>query len=219
MYRIVCLLCLSLIWTSCSRKAENPPALPYYNTPDFAPIFLPHGTHPATAIPHTTGTFLLYNQDSIRVTENLVKGKIHLANFMFTSCGSICPTMTRNMKIISDSLSSDTGVVLLSFTVMPWIDNPTVLKKYKQTNGINNPNWHFLTGAKSSVYSLARRSYFAEEAIGYTKDSSEFLHTEHIILADKNQRIRGIYNGTLLLEMQHLLDDIRTLQLEAPAMR
>jgi len=143
-----------------------------------------------------------------------VKGKIHIANFMFTSCGSICPTMTRNMKIISDSLANDSGIVLLSFSVMPWIDQPSVLKKYNQTHGIKNPNWHFLTGAKGAIYSLARRSYFAEEDLGFTKDSSEFLHTEHIILADENQRIRGIYNGTLLLEMEHLLEDIRTLQQE-----
>ena len=81
-------------------------------------------------------------------------------------------------------------------------------------NSIKNTNWHFLTGSKSAIYQLARKSYFAEEDIGFSKDSTEFLHTEHFILVDKNKRIRGIYNGTLTLEMQKLLEDIKTLKAE-----
>jgi protein SCO1/2 len=81
-------------------------------------------------------------------------------------------------------------------------------------NGITNTNWHFLTGDRASIYKLARQSYFAEENIGFSKDSTEFLHTEHVILVDKAKRIRGIYNGTLRLEMQHLVEDIKSLQSE-----
>jgi protein SCO1/2 len=55
---------------------------------------------------------------------------------------------------------------------------------------------------------------FAEENIGFSKDSTEFLHTEHVILVDQSKRIRGIYNGTLSLEMRHLVEDIKTLQQE-----
>jgi len=61
---------------------------------------------------------------------------------------------------------------------------------------------------------LARKSYFAEKNIGFSKDSTEFLHTEHFILVDKTKRIRGIYNGTLSLEMQQMMDDIKTLENE-----
>jgi len=58
---------------------------------------------------------------------------------------------------------------------------------------------------------LARQAYFAEEDLGFTKDSTEFLHTEHVLLVDKARRIRGIYNGTLELETQQMIADIRTL--------
>ncbi|HSH66813.1 MAG TPA: SCO family protein, partial [Bacteroidia bacterium] len=143
-----------------------------------------------------------------------IEGKIHVANFIFTSCGSICPIMTRNMKIISDSMRNDPEIILLSYSVTPWIDKPYVLKQFKAENGIENPNWHFLTGSKSDIYTLARKSYFAEEDLGFTKDSSEFLHTEHFILVDKNKRIRGIYNGTLSLEMYQLMEDIEELKKE-----
>ena len=47
--------------------------------------------------------------------------------------------------------------------------------------------------------------------MGFTKDSSEFLHTEHVVLVDKKLRLRGIYNATLKLEMKQLKEDIALL--------
>ena len=67
-------------------------------------------------------------------------------------------------------------------------------------------------GDKNKIYKLARESYFAEEEIGFTKDSSDFLHTEHFLLIDKKMHIRGIYNGTLKLEMSQIIKDIQTLK-------
>jgi protein SCO1/2 len=61
---------------------------------------------------------------------------------------------------------------------------------------------------------LARQSYFAEESIGFAKDTSGFIHTEHLLLVDKNKRIRGIYNATLELEIQQLIKDVITLKKE-----
>jgi protein SCO1/2 len=185
--------------------------LPYYNEADFTPIFVKNKKDVANKIPHQIANFAFLNQDSTLITEKNIEGKIHVANFIFTSCGSICPTMTRNMKIVSDSLKNEKSLSFLSYSVTPWIDKPNVLKKFKEKNQIQNKNWHFLTGSKSSIYQLARQSYFAEEDLGFSKDSTEFLHTEHFILVDKNKRIRGIYNGTLTLEMQQLIQDIRTL--------
>ena len=101
---------------------------------------------------------------------------------------------------------------MVSFTVTPWIDNPGLLKRYKKEFTSNSSNWNFLTGDKRKIYKLARESYFAEEEIGFTKDSSDFLHTEHFLLIDKKMHIRGIYNGTLQLEMTQIIDDIKTLK-------
>jgi protein SCO1 len=214
MYQIVFLLLSSFIFFSCSDQASRKINLPYYNEPDFTPVFIKDRSELNTRIIHRISDFSFLNQDSACITQKIIENKIHVANFIFTSCGSICPSMTRNMKIVSDSLQNDGDIVFLSYTVTPWIDKPGILKKYKTENDIQNKNWQFLTGAKSEIYSLARKSYFAEEDIGFSKDSTEFLHTEHFVLADKNKRIRGIYNGTLVLEMYHLLDDIHTLKQE-----
>jgi protein SCO1/2 len=214
MYRIVFLLLSSLFIFSCADKKIDSIELPYYNEPDFTPMFIKNKLEVSQKIKHIIADFSFLNQDSIFINQKRIEGKIHVANFIFTTCGSICPVMTRNMKIVSDSLVSNKDLVFLSFSVTPWIDNPKILKKYKELNNIKNKNWEFLTGTKSAIYKLARQSYFAEEDIGFSKDSTEFLHTEHFILVDKAKRIRGIYNGTLTLEMQQLIDDIKTLEKE-----
>jgi protein SCO1/2 len=198
----------------CRQKHINAIALPYYNEPDFTPIFINDKADINKSISHKLSDFSFLNQDSVYINQKSIEGKIHVANFIFTSCGSICPVMTRNMKIVSDRFKDDENIMFLSYSVTPWFDKPYILNKYKKSNGINTSNWQFLTGSKSDIYHLARQSYFAEEDLGFSKDSTAFLHTEHFILVDKNKRIRGIYNGTLPLEMEHLTDDIKTLEKE-----
>jgi protein SCO1 len=195
---------------SCQNKKS---ALPYYNEPNFSPLFL-NEAEAEKKIQHSISNFSFLNQDSVIITNKTINNKIHVANFIFTSCGSICPIMTENLKTVSDQFSSDSNIVFLSYSVTPWIDTPEKLKLFKQNKGIENKSWHFLTGNKAEIYTLARQSYFAEEDLGFSKDSTEFLHTEHFILVDTKKRIRGIYNGTLSLEMEQLIKDVNELKKE-----
>ncbi len=215
MYRIAFLnsflLFLFAGLVSCDNKNEVE-ALPFYNTPDFTPIFPVSEKEADQQVAHSIAPFSFTNQYGNQVTEKDVNEKIHVANFIFTKCGSICPVMTRHMKMVDSAFNNDPGVVLLSYSVTPWIDSVERLKKYTVNNAITSPNWHFLTGARGDIYTLARRSYFAEEDLGFTRDSTAFLHTEHILLVDKKRRIRGIYNGTLQLEIEQLIKDIKTLK-------
>ena len=212
MFRIVFLLLSSILLFHCTPTPDKNFALPFYNEPSFSPIFIENKQDLSKKISHTIAPFSFLNQDSILINQTFIDDKIHVANFIFTSCGSICPNMTSNLKMVADSLANRKDIVFLSFSVTPWIDKPSVLKEYIKLHDIKNPNWQFLTGNKNDIYTLARKSYFAEEDIGFNKDSSEFLHTEHFILVDKDKRIRGIYNGTLELEMKLLIDDILSLK-------
>ena len=200
----------------CLGCTQQPAAtrLPYYNTPDFSPIFVDSRQDVNEKIPHTIGNFSFTDQNGATVTQKNIEGKIHVADFFFTSCGAICPKMTRHMQLIEKAFPNDDHVILLSYSVTPWIDSVARLKTYSQTNGIHSKNWHLLTGKKSEIYQLARQSYFAEEELGFSKDSTNFLHTEHFLLVDSQKRIRGIYNGTLELDMQQLIADIRALKKE-----
>lgn len=218
MWRTVCSgssFVLLLLLLACTGKpAETTRPLPYYNTPDFTPLFMSTQQDAAQKISHTISPFAFTDQAGKRITEQTVDGKIHVANFIFTRCGSICPIMTKHLKLVQDAFRNDTGVIILSYSVTPWIDDVARLKKFAVAKGIDSPNWHLLTGNKAAIYTLARRDYFAEEDLGFTKDSSEFLHTEHVLLIDKTRRIRGIYNGTLQLEAEQLVKDIEQLKKE-----
>lgn len=132
MFRIVFLLFSSLLILSCTDKKIKPISLPYYNEPDFSPIFIKETDSLNKRITHTIADFSFLNQDSAVVTQHVFKNKIHVANFIFTTCGSICPVMTKNFKKVGDQFLNDTSVVLLSYSVTPWIDKPSKLKKIRQ---------------------------------------------------------------------------------------
>ncbi|CAG5008528.1 hypothetical protein DYBT9275_04293 [Dyadobacter sp. CECT 9275] len=197
----------------CSDNSETN-SLPYYNTPDFSPLFFSDFREAQQKVNHRITSFSFTDQQGRQITDRDVEGKIHVANFIFTSCISICPVMTKHMKLVQQAFKNNHEVSILSFSVTPWIDNVGRLGAFARENGIVSPNWHLLTGSKGEIYNLARQSYFAEEDLGFTKDSTEFLHTEHIILVDRNKRIRGIYNGTLQLEIEQMIGDIRRLLAE-----
>ena len=206
---ILVVVCFLLI----SCKDERKP-LPYFNTPDFTPYFIGNEDEVNQKITHRIADFNFIDQNNLPITQKSIEGKIHVANFFFTACGSICPSTMSNLSKVSNTFMHDSSIVVLSYTVTPWIDGVTRLKQYALGNKVSDINWHLLTGDKAKIYDLARKSYFAEEEIGFSKDSSDFLHTEHFILVDKHKRIRGIYNGTLQLEADLLITDINLLKQE-----
>ncbi len=210
----VCMLGMIFFLGACQMEALKEEKLPYYTTPDFMPHWIEKKADVEKEITHRIAAFSFTNQENKTITNQELQGKIHVANFFFTTCPSVCPKMTIQLQTVQKAFEKDTGVVLMSYSVTPWIDSTENLKKYSEFYTIIPGRWHLLTGNKSEIYELARKSYFAEEEIGFTKDSTEFLHTEHVILVDRSGRIRGIYNGTLALETERLIGDIRSLQFE-----
>ncbi len=200
-----------LLFIACQPNKEE--TLPFYNDPEFTPHWIESSSAGYDSI-HTIPSFSFTDQDGQTVTEKMVEGKIYVANFMFTSCVSICPVMTDNMKILQKEFEHDEEVVLLSHSVLPTVDSVSVLKKYAERKGIISSKWHLLTGNRDSIYSLAKRQYYAGDSIGFYGNQRDFLHTENFILVDKHRRIRGVYNGTIKFEMDRIIEDIRTLMKE-----
>ena len=195
-------LCLFL---GCESKSK----LPYYVAANFTPIW----AKPSAAESlHCIAPFSLVNQNGDTVTEKTFTQKIYVANFFFASCPGICPTMTKNLEAVQKAFAGDSGVLLISHTVTPEEDSVPVLKAYAEKHHAVDGQWHFVTGLRDSIYTLARRSYFADEA-GYVPDAGgDFLHTEKVFLVDRNRHIRGVYSGALPTEMLRLIDDIRSLR-------
>jgi protein SCO1 len=189
----------------------NSVPLPFYNTADFTPEWIEPGS-PAYAGIHRIADFCLTNQTGVAVTSGDVAGRIYVANFFFTACPGICLSMTQNLKRVQDSFALDSGVLLLSHSVTPEFDSPAILRRYGEAHGVIPGKWHLVTGTKEGLYDLARNSYFAEVKIGM--EGSQLIHSENVLLVDGKRRIRGVYNGTLALEMNRLIEDIRCLQRE-----
>jgi len=159
---------------------------------------------------HKISDFSLTNQNGETVTQEKYNNKIYVADFFFTTCQSICPIMTKNMKEIQDKLIKDSEVLLLSHTVFPEIDSVEVLKKYAVKNSVVDSKWDLVTGDKKEIYDLARKSYLA------AKDNSfgeyDMIHTENFVLVDKKKQIRGFYDGTDKDEINRLFKDIEILK-------
>jgi protein SCO1/2 len=214
MFRIALIFFASLYFIVSCKEKQVEIKLPYYNTADFTPVFVNDIDSVSIKINHTIGAFNFKDQHNIAITQKEVEGKIHVANFFFTGCGSICPGMMDKMKKVNSVFPDSSRVLFLSFSVTPWRDDVNRLNEYAKSNQISTSNWHLLTGTRNEIYGLARESYFAEEQLGFSKDSTDFLHTEHVLLVDKTGRIRGIYNGTLAMDMDQLRDDIFLLSKE-----
>ena len=208
------LLVFLLVLISCTTKSKpGELPLPFINNPDFTPVWI-QKTDPAYSSIHRIPAFSFTNQNGEKVTEKTVEGKIYVADFIFTRCGSICPKMTANMGTLQEKFATDDDVLFLSHSVTPQMDSVPVLKKYAEAKGVISGKWHLLTGNLDDIYRLAKKEYYAGDTIGYYQTGNEFLHTENFILVDKHRRIRGVYNGTLPLEMERLIDDIGTLKKE-----
>jgi protein SCO1/2 len=208
----VCACLATFCLPGCNRKPAELP-LPFYNKPDFTPEWIDK-TSPDYKNIHTIPAFSFTNQDGKTITEKTVAGKIYVADFIFTRCGGICPKMSDNMGILQQKFKDDEGVIFLSHSVTPDADSVPVLKKYAIKKGAISGKWHLLTGSQEKIYTLAKKQYYAGDTVGYYQAGNEFLHTENFLLIDRHRRIRGVYNGTLVLEMARLADDIRTLEKE-----
>ena len=159
---------------------------------------------------HTISDFSLINQNGDTITQEFYNDKIYIADFFFTTCQSICPIMTKNMKIVQDKLIDDKEILLLSHSVTPEIDSVEQLKKYAVSNQINDNKWNLVTGDKKEIYNLARKSYLAVE--NTPLGNYDMIHTENFMLIDKKKQIRGFYDGTLESEIIRLLDDVEILK-------
>jgi len=160
----------------------------------------------AHAIPEFTLT--THNGRNFSFTE--FKDDIKVIDFFFTRCGSICPKMTNQLTRIQEVFEKDEDIKILSITVDPLYDTPDTLKNYADQYGANN-KWLFLTGEKDTIYKLAQKGFFLS-AMEDQEHPVDFIHSEKIVLVDKNGWIRGYYNGTDKKDVDRLIDEIRVLK-------
>ena len=134
--------------------------------------------------------FFMLNQDSLFIGNDDFKGKVHLAEFFFTKCPSICPIMNKNMKILDDRFGDRQDFGIASFTIDPENDTPYVLKKYAESYNVKSQDWHFLTSDIKKVYELANKGFSIFAGIN-PAIAGGFEHQGYFALIDKNGYIRS----------------------------
>ncbi|PHS08393.1 MAG: SCO family protein [Kordia sp.] len=205
-------LILMLVLVSCKEEViDKSKVLPFFNSSDFTPEWILPSSDEYNEI-HTISPFSFTNQNGKTITNNDYKDKIYVVDFFFTTCPGICPRLTKNMNILQEEFENDEELVLLSHTVMPWVDTVDKLKEFASNNKVIDSKWNLVTGERDEIYNIARNSYFADEDFVKTKDESAFIHTENFLLIDKKGRVRGVYNGTLEIETKRLLKHIELLK-------
>ncbi|MEC3880358.1 SCO family protein [Parapedobacter sp. 10938] len=163
---------------------------------------------------HTIADFRLLNQDSVFIDNHTFNNGVYIANFFFTHCPSICPTMQRNLLKVYEKYKGDKRVRFLSHSIDFRYDSPSVLKAYAGKLGVTNDQWQFVTGSKAEIYGLSD-SYMV-----YTKEDAGvpggYDHSGHFLLVDQNRHIRGAYDGTNDAQLELLFDDLAVLLNETP---
>ncbi len=132
--------------------------------------------------------------------------KVWVADFIFTSCGTICPPMTVQMVGLQDEFVGE-DVHFVSFSVDPERDTPEVLYRYAEDYGADGSRWAFLTGQKDTIYQLAHEGF--NLAAGHR--GSEILHSTRFVLVDRDQQVRGYYDSRSPGALLQLRKDIKTL--------
>jgi protein SCO1 len=150
-------------------------------------------------------SFILTESSGRTLSLQDLKGKIWVADFMFTSCPGPCPMMAARMAELQRSMNDLTEVKLVSISVDPANDTPEVLRKYGAQFHANPSRWYFLTGDQAMIGKLSYEGF----KVGTADDP--LMHSTKFILVDEQGQVRGYYDSADLTDLRRLQTDLRTL--------
>lgn len=164
--------------------------------------------------------FELTDENNKKISDKDYLGKVYVVEFFFSTCPSICPIMNKNMIEIEKEFTANKNFGIASVTINPENDTPQVLKEHKEALGITSANWHFLTGDKEYIMSLANKGFnlYAKQN---DKITGGFEHSGFFALVDKTGKITSridaqgnpiiYYNGLEKKDVAALKEDIKLL--------
>ena len=168
------------------------------------------GVEVADTIYHVVPDFKYLNQDSIMISSDQMKGKVWIADFFFSHCPTICPSMTAQMKRLSDETQDiKEHLQFMSFSIDPDNDTPSHMREYMKIYKIEADNWHFFTGDEEGTHLLAKEFFSGAQRDEYADGG--FGHTPNFAIVDHNGHVRGVYDGTIAAKVDSLQSDLRKL--------
>lgn len=195
---------------SCSPPAETGNEVTISEIPRLSKYY-PEVSASGDTTYHTLPVVQLLNQYGDTFSTDVLNGKISVTQFFFTSCEGICPVISGNMTSVQKAFAGNSEVKLLSISVDPARDSVPALQRYATRFNCDSTQWTLLTGDKKKIYDHARHGYLLpaiEEGDGGEED---FIHSDMLVLVDRNSVIRGYYTGTDTAQVRMLIEDVNIL--------
>jgi protein SCO1/2 len=206
---LACLLALSAgLWQACSGSSSAEGELPILGEREVVQQEV-DGQLVTDTVYHQVPDFAFINQDSQVVTSLTLQDKVYVTDFFFTTCPTICPKMKSQMLRVYEAFKDEPQLMLLSHTIDPKHDTVAVLRDYADRLQVSSDKWHFVTGEKDSIYSIA--SQYMVSAMEDEAEPGGFVHSGAFVLVDQNRHVRGIYDGTDPAQVDKLISDIPAL--------
>ena len=173
-------LTLHIGWVASARSRDTQPA---------------HHLSRAASAPLPTlwpvPSYRLVDQDGqVRTSESL-RGSVWIADFIFTSCRSVCPVLSAKMVQVQRAIE-DPRLRFVSFSVDPERDTPQALRIYARRWAPDERRWTLLSTTKESLAELTKgMKTFVEQQ----PDPDASIHTGQFYLIDERGRVRGLYGA------------------------
>ena len=178
------------------QGCSESPKLPYLGNADVV-YTEKDGVVVADTVYPKIPSFTFKNQAGKQVTEKNYRGKLWVVEFFFTSCPTICPVMTKQLKRLHTQLDQkmQREIQFLSFSIDPSKDTPSVLFNYQKKNHIQFKNWDLLTGNEAETHRLGIQ-HFLTFAGKDDQSAGGYAHSGSFTLVDAQGYVRGVYAVT-----------------------
>ena len=181
----------------------------YTSLPFYGERVLPSGS--TDTVFYTIPDFNLTSQSGEPVSQKTFDNSIYIANFFFASCKDVCPKMNAKVQSVYSKVLEQhyEEVKFISFSVDPLNDTVSVIAAYAKKFNADPKKWFFATGTKEAI---------AKTGSGFllpvSMEDTTIDHSQNLILVDKKNHIRGIYDGLDELEIKRLNEDLKVLLYE-----
>lgn len=175
---------------------------------------------PGDTVWRRVGDFAGISQTGQQVSINRdLSGKVVVVNAFFATCTDVCPKLSDNLELLQKAFRrtarhlNDTMVQIVSISTMPEQDSVPVLWDYAARYKANPDRWWFLRGDKAETNNYLRNELKLSGGDG-SGGADDLMHSQTIVLLDRNRNIRGYYDGLDPVQLKKCADDIVLLALE-----
>ncbi len=155
-------------------------------------------------------SFKYATQNGDTLASDSLKGRVYVADFIFTNCPDMCKDLSKTMAQLQQNFTDNARLKLVSFSIDPARDSIPALKDYAARYGAVRNKWYFLRGDTATIWNTIEKGF--KVSVGYAHDTTgtgySFTHSGKLVLVDQDGKVRGFYNGTDKSEMDSLYNNI-----------